>query len=580
MHLKLFVQKHRILLLCWLVVTLVNINKAFHIDDTFHLEAATYIIEHLLSPMSGNINWSDYPTPMHQHNQPPLFFLLIGICIKFFNSNEITLHFLLSLFSFLALFYFQKILELIQIRKTGIYIILLAFNPAFIVNQNLMTDIPILSCTLIFFYFLIKTILFRNNKILIYSMIALSAGLLIKYSLLPELMIALIGLILSKKFKQLSFLLIPLGTLTLWSIWNYYEFGDIHVFSRPKKLYNNDQLFAFIGTLGAISSFSILIIPAFTKKYLSNTLITILVLSISICVYFLNVNKLSIEKIQHYLHSLFMVNGACLILFIVFKFFKFFKKEKVQTLKIIHVLTITQVIGISLFIIVYAPFMATRHLLLILPFILLFFKDEVEKTTVYFKTIFLCTSILFGLLLGISDYSYADFYRKKAGEIMINKHVTTWTVGHWGWQWYAKKAGMKFYSQEEDWKLKNGDYLIIPKNISKQKLNENLKIDTLKFITEKPLLTTFFSGNDFATMYNSFYHKPAWTISKNTIDTIFICKIIKGVPYRKKLPQVERIILEIKNDANWFSAVKTKAKNQKIPIDSMLVLDAMWVLNH
>jgi hypothetical protein len=81
-------------------------------------------------------------------------------------------------------------------------------------------------------------------------------------------------------------------------------------------------------------------------------------------------------------------------------------------------------------------------------------------------------------------------------------------------------------------------------------------------------------------MYNSFYHKPAWTISKNTIDTIFICKIIKGVPYRKKLTQVERIILEIKNDANWFSAVKTKAKNQKIPIDSMLVLDAMWVLNH
>jgi uncharacterized membrane protein len=52
------------------------------------------------------------------------------------------------------------------------------------------------------------------------------------------------------------------------------------------------------------------------------------------------------------------------------------------------------------------------------------------------------------------------------------------------------------------------------------------------------------------------------------------------VPYRKKLTQVERIILEIKNDANWFSAVKTKAKNQKIPIDSMLVLDAMWVLNH
>ncbi len=571
-------KKYYPLLVCWGSVTLIHLNKAFHIDDSFHLEAAKYIIDNLFSPMSGYINWGDSPTPMYEHNQPPLFFLVIGIVNKLFNLDEMTLHVLLSIFSFLALFYFQKIIQLLQIKKTGIYLTLLAFNPAFIVNQNLMTDIPILACALVFFYFLLKSILGQGDKNISYAMIALSFGLLIKYALLPELIVAIIGLLLSKKFKQLTMLLIPVITLTLWSMWNYYEFGEIHLFGRPQKIYSNLQLWAFIGTLGAISSFSLLIIPAFLKKQFSNSVISIITAGIVGClVYVIQTDELTDKTIQQFLHSLFLFNGTIVLLFIGYKFIVFYRKEKEHTLRITNSLLLVQICLIATFIVVYAPFMATRHLLLILPFILLYFKNEIEQMDAYFKTIFLSVSISFGLILGISDYSYADFYRVKAKEICLSR-ATKWTVGHWGWQWYAKKAGMKIYSLEDDWKLKKGDYLIVPKNISKQTINQNLKFDTLYYLTEKFHFTTLFSGNDFASMYNSFYQKPAWTISKSTVDTIYVCKITKSVPYRKKLTEVEKIIVEIKNDPFWYATVKTKAKKQKIPLDSMLLRDAKWLL--
>lgn len=571
-------KKYYPLLVCWVSVTLINLNKAFHIDDTFHLEAAKYIVDHLSSPMSGLINWGDSPTPMYEHNQPPLFFLVIGIVIKLFNAAEISLHLLLSIFSFLALFYFQKILQLLQINKTGIHLTLLAFNPTFIINQNVMTDIPILACALLFFYFLLKSNLGQGDKNISYAMIALSFGLLIKYTLLPELIVAIIGLLLSKKFKQLTMLLIPVITLTLWSIWNYYEFDDIHLFGRPQKIYTNLQLWAFIGTLGAISSFSLLIIPAFLKKLFSNSVISIITIGIVGClVYVIQTDELTDKTIQHLFHTLFLFNGTIVLLFIGYKFIVIFRKEKERTLRITNLILLFQICLIATFIVVYAPFMATRHLLLLLPFILVVFKNEIEQIDAYFKTIFLSISISFGLILGISDYFYADFYRTKAKEIRLSG-ATKWTVGHWGWQWYAKRAGMKIYSLEDDWRLKKGDYLIVPKNISKQTINQNLKFDTLYYLTEKFHFTTLFSGNDFASMYNSFYQKPAWTISKSTVDTIYVCKITKSVPYRKKLTEVEKIIVEIKNDPFWYETVKTKAKKQKIPLDSMLLLDAKWLL--
>ena len=44
------------LVVFFIVATALNITKAFHIDDPYHVKAAQWIAAHPLQPMSGTIN--------------------------------------------------------------------------------------------------------------------------------------------------------------------------------------------------------------------------------------------------------------------------------------------------------------------------------------------------------------------------------------------------------------------------------------------------------------------------------------------------------------------------------------------
>ena len=225
-------SKYSLLLFLWIALTFINVNKAFHIDDTFHLKAAEYLVNHPDEPMSGIINWGDKPSPMYSYNQPPLFFYLIAIVIKLFGPNEIVLHLLLSIFTFLALFFFQKAAELLPIKNKKLLLFLFAFNAAFIVNQNLMIDIPILAIVLGVFYFLLKAKRTKKYNDYIAAALLTGIGLLTKYSVFPLLVILPMTILINRDYKKLFVILIPLGILFLWSLWNYYEFGNTYFTKR------------------------------------------------------------------------------------------------------------------------------------------------------------------------------------------------------------------------------------------------------------------------------------------------------------------------------------------------------------
>ncbi len=316
-------------------------------------------------------------------------------------------------------------------------------------------------------------------------------------------------------------LAIPIATLCLWSLWNHLEYGGIHLIGRPRKAFNLVDVWAFLGTLGSISFFSILIIQRFFSRKISNILLVISIISFIGFIIIFQIDIINEEFINKHIHTLFMIIGVITILSIIYKSIYIFINTKKNNKLTYKFLIITQILGLTLFINLYAPFIATRHLLLILPFILILFEEEINKCGSFFENLLLLKTIVFGILIGVSDYCYADFYRKKAAEIQFQGHII-WATGHWGWQWYAKKAGMKIYSQDEDWKLKKGDLLIIPNNIAKQTINENILLDTIAFKTEQYNYMTLISVNNFASLYNTFYKKPAWSLSKSTIDTIFI----------------------------------------------------------
>ncbi|NOG56650.1 MAG: hypothetical protein HND54_02820 [Bacteroidetes bacterium] len=520
--------------------------------------------------MSGLINWEHSPKPIHQYNQPPLFFYLIAFMQYLFGQGEIVMHLLLSVFTLLSLIYFNKISTLLGVAQKRLLLVIFAFCPAFIVNQNLMTDIPILAISLGAMYYLFQGLRTEKTIYFIISSTLLGFGLLIKYSLFPLFLVILLTILLTKNSKRVAVLIVPVTFLFLWSIWNLFEFDYIHLLNRPKPVFHSRKIISFLSSLGSMSFFTAVFIYSILPKQMVKSLIILGFIFFTVSVPLVYFDIIAESNYNRVLNFMFIGNGLLLIAFVVKRVFELLIKEKKDKYHLFNFSIALYIIGFTLFIGLFAPFNASRHVLLLIPFLLLLGHKQFEKSHKTINNLVVLTTIFLGLMLGISDWVYADFYRKSPFMVEV-KAERTWSVGHWGWQWYSKKAGMKIYSKKEDLKIRNNDIVVIPKDIPKQYISSRIKLDTIDYISQKSNFLTFFSGKNFASMYLTLSEKPAWSLSKETIDTIFVCKV-------KKELNLKDIRTRIISNRDWYKAIKNKAIEDSISIDSALFIEAKQTL--
>jgi hypothetical protein len=508
----------------WLFLTFINLNKAVHMDDTFHIEAAQEILKNPTKPMSGKVNWGSNPNYLHSFNQAPLFFYVIAYWGSLFGFNEISLHLLISIFTFLALFYFYKISHLLYPENSNYLLLLFGLSAPFIVNQNIHLDVPLLSLLLLFFY---KILLFSQSKKGIHLFVAalvFSLSLLIKYSVIPFFTVMVAALFFSKKYKYAWILLVPIAFLTLWSYFNWIEYGSIHFLDRPKNEFTPYRIggifVIFTACIGALFPFGFIGLSNFFKPNINRLLaITFVTLFSLLCAGVLF--DFIPEKISSViLYAIFIITGIIVIfstIYIVYKNYNFFNIE-------IKLLSIA-LLSLSGFLVVFAPFMASRHLLLILPFVLWILKPFFQKAPKMILNLTLFISVFIGITLGISDWFYADYYRNAAHNISKQtNNPNLYSRGHWGWQWYSKKEGLKEYGKDSTI-LQVNDLIIGPVNVSKQDLHPSLILETIYKENPPSTLFTFFSGNDYASMYNASSKRTSWKLSKQPIDTIVIMRV-------------------------------------------------------
>ncbi|PKP47196.1 MAG: hypothetical protein CVT94_12185 [Bacteroidetes bacterium HGW-Bacteroidetes-11] len=515
------------LIFLWAMLTLLNITKAFHIDDTFHLEAAEWIRENPLTPMSGLINWTDSPTPLYSHNQPPLFFYMIALVVSFAGTGEIPLHLFLSIFTFLSLFIFDRLTHLLKIRNSSLLLLLFAFSPALIVNQNLMTDIPLLSLILGSAYFLVVASEQPKTRSYVLAALLLGIGLLIKYSVLPLLVVLILVLIIRRDLRYLTVLLIPMGMLFLWSVWNYTEYGSVHFFDRPTGGLHINRMWSFMAVIGSVCLFTAsLFHGSWPFRYVRYVIAAVILMFLALL--FLFISGLVSEQATAYILNIgFILNGFFLFFLMIQYAVKYIKASGFrQTIKSDGFIMFLFAGATSAFIMLYAPFMATRHILLILPFVLLFLWPLIEKSGRIINRVSLISTVILGIALGISDYTYAGFYRKMASEIKFPQGTKVWTAGHWGWQWYSAKNGMIPFAGSTS-EMNEGDWFVYPGNIPRQSFENSLELTVVEKYFESATTLTFFSGNNNASMYSSSMKIPPWTLSMRPIDTVYICRVVR-----------------------------------------------------
>ena len=181
---------------------------------------------------------------------------------------------------------------------------------------------------------------------------------------------------------------------------------------------------------------------------------------------------------------------------------------------------------------------------------------------------------MLGIVLGISDLCYANYYRDMARSEDVQGGKTTWTVGHWGWQWYAEQVGMRSFGTTTS-RIANGDLLIMPMNIDRQRLE--LPFDVDLHVVDKRWrgsdARTFVSVKNFASLYNSSVTKPVWNFSRLPIDTIYVYRIDIG-----REAAIRKAVRAILSDKDWSRIVREKARSANVPVDTMLRRDAIFVL--
>ena len=472
-----------VLLGLWIFVTFFNLDKAFHIDDNHHMDFAQWIAANPLRPMSGLIYANGDWYPIFWTNQPSLFFFLMAGWSFLFGWSELSMHSLMAIFSLFAILAFYQICKTVIPQYALFGTSALALSVAFVTGQNMMVDIPLLAMQLGFYAIALKSAKKSHLDYLLLGILC-AAAVLMKYTSLILLPALILLVFLERDWKKIFYLLIPLGALALWSLWNFLEFGHIHILSRNPsiKSWFTPIRFTFwwIGILGAISPFAIYVFyqtlssaknSNHPKKewlwrfFLFGSLISYGLVIISL---FIPLPDATTNLIFNFS---FLVTGFGLLGIIILQA-KNLRKSKISKQQ---VMLYYWLISSFLFIIVLTPFMAMRHVLLALPAVILLSIQAMildsafqSRYAQHVKTFVIVLSISITSLLASADYWFAQIARQQASEIVkqLPSNETIWYTGHWGWVWYATVAGMSAWDQKKS-RVQVGDYFVLNQHATK-----------------------------------------------------------------------------------------------------------------
>ena len=178
-----------------LVVALLGpfLGKAFHIDDTLFLAAATRIVEAPLDPYGFEINWFGAPESMWRASQnPPANAYLVAGVLSVAGYREVVHHAVYLAIAIGAALLMLAIAGRLCSRPL-LVVGLTVVSPAFVVSAtSVMADLPLLACWLAAVLFTLRAAGGEGDRQLWIAGVAAAAAVMIKYfgiALLPLLVV-------------------------------------------------------------------------------------------------------------------------------------------------------------------------------------------------------------------------------------------------------------------------------------------------------------------------------------------------------------------------------------------------------
>lgn len=528
------------LLLIWLLCCTFNITKAAHIDDTIYLEIARWILQSPLHPLSGNVNWVNTSEPIHRISASPLLIpYLLAALMKVFGDAQIAFHGLTAIFTGLSIVAFYRLGHQLQVPYLLLLTAAWGLNPALVPSQNLMLDVPLIAVVLLFFGVLLDISAAKSSSLArSYAAAGLLAGVapLIKYPGLILIPLLLFHLAVHKQWRYLWSLAIPAAMFGAWCAFNVYDYGSIHLLQTDSgsahfsgfPLAELPLRFAdSLIYLGAVSP-----IAALSFIWLWRAQRSLGIAILALCgLGFLQGFVFQADSLTNsLLRALFLGLALSLIVALGRAFFLNFiaKNRAMGELPWPRplVLLLAWIAVGWCFVLIFTPFLAVRHILLIIPALLLltgvWILPQFSKRAV---SLAVSATIICGMILGLSDWQYANLYRVQARQIRaeLPPGATIYFVGHWGWQWYAAQAGMQQYDLEKS-VLKPGDYFVAPHMVGQIPISTRYGpfLEPQKTIEVPSSAATLVRTRG---LYGGGWNSLPWTLSTDVVESFTIFKV-------------------------------------------------------
>ena len=550
------------LLLIWGIATSLNLPKAVHMDDPVHLYAARAIVSNPFRPYDTEILWGDVnPHEISKITQPPMLFYGLAATIWAFGESEIALHGLMALFMLGLVFCFHRLAVLFDPSKAILATALLVLSPAVLPSQNLMTDVPVMFFHVLFLYTILRRWErpLRTMQLLAAGAVA-GAACLTKYVGLILIPLLGIAVLLRRSWRHLWVLAFPLAILACWAAFSYWDSGHVHL-AQPaiktigKRYFENS--INWLVCLGALTPFSLLFLPELLAARPTRILLMILV-GASLFWYPTLLNQPTPDSRNLTIAArILFFNGLFSSLGTLWCLTKTIREQSSHATSINAARTLAALWFISsfLFIILFARYLAVRHVLLVMPVVVLALADgTLSRVSTYARTAALVPTMLLGVLLAFSDLTWADIYRSSAKTIAerYQGDRSIWTVGHWGWQWYSEKNGLKPYTWRSS--VKNGDLIVVPELVHRHEIRPNhllkmVQVGELSVPSSPATWLRTMSVNPTGGFYASNGNSLPFRLSRQPLERLSVFEVRKKIQKKLKLPHTVDLAVSLPSDA-------------------------------
>lgn len=408
------------------------IHKPFHVDDTVVLHIARRILVTPLNPLSGELDWDGAVKPtFHVTTNPPLLSYYLALWMLVGGEREWAMHTAMLVWQVLLWWGVVLLARRFQVNET-LAVALVTLNPATIISPNLMRDVPMIALWTLGTAFFIRGSDTQDAWRMIWGALLTGCAALMKYSGLGAVVLLGAYVFLQKRPRQLRWVILALFPFALWCAHNLLVHGRLHFWATMQRsdisTPLNDRLW---GTLAGLGGVWLLWLWAgiVCKRWQAFALALILALAVGWW------RWLRFEPAGDAEATFWSAVGAFLL---VLTLFRAWEARREQAFDVLWTAWVLLAIGIG------APFAAARHLLPALPPLALLWLPEGQlrlgKRLALSAVIAAQTA--FGIYAGWCDMQIADVYRRGA-PLLAREHGAQAFVGHWGWMYYAQRAGLR-----------------------------------------------------------------------------------------------------------------------------------------